>query len=163
MFVQLFPSTTKEKAIGTITYHVSPSPEEQYVHLTISHLSTHERGKGYGYFLMLLAFYDAFSQASEQRLSKMHIELDDMSDRFLKDHNIYRSMGFQYIQHGYPEMTLTIPVRSFHHYFRSMIQRIRSLSKNIDDFSFYIHMLPLEDEQKETHEQYAQEYLTFFK
>lgn len=36
------------------------------------------------------------------------IFLDDMSDRFNQQHNIYLKFGFTYIEYGFPEMKLII-------------------------------------------------------
>ena len=35
------------------------------------------------------------------------VEVDDMSDRFNRPHNIYRNHGFKYRKHGFPEMLIT--------------------------------------------------------
>jgi len=58
------------------------------------------RNKGYGTMLL----QELIEYCKECKINK--IELDDMSDNFRKDNNIYLKNNFQYIDEGYPEMVL---------------------------------------------------------
>lgn len=64
--------------------------------LTISFVSS--KIKGMGTYLLTTVFTEANTEGIYV------IKLDDMSDRFGKPHNIYKKLGLEYIEEGYPEM-----------------------------------------------------------
>ena len=58
------------------------------------------QNKGYGSLLMEYLI----DHCKENNIRK--IILDDMSDRFNQEHNIYLKFGFKYISNNFPEMEL---------------------------------------------------------
>lgn len=58
------------------------------------------RNNGYGTFLLK----KIIRYCLKNNIKK--IELDDMSDNFNKENNIYIKNGFRYIENGFPEMIL---------------------------------------------------------
>jgi hypothetical protein len=70
--------------------------------LTIQYINSIMNGVGLGYALMAACIEDGC------RAGMKIAELDDMSDRFMKDHNLYVNMGFVYIELGLPEMVVQI-------------------------------------------------------
>jgi hypothetical protein len=66
--------------------------------LTIQYVSSRINGIGLAYALMAACIEDG------QRAGMETVELDDMSDRFMQDHNLYVNMGFAYTSEGSPEM-----------------------------------------------------------
>jgi hypothetical protein len=67
--------------------------------ITISYLHTTIRSKGFGTFLVGISVLNSGVKT---------VELDDMSDNFGKVNNIYKKMGFEYVEDGMPEMTGSI-------------------------------------------------------
>ncbi len=57
-----------------------------------------------GYGSRLLSYFIEYMKCQ----GKKYIELDDMSCRYRKEHNIYRKFGFEYISNGGPEMILEL-------------------------------------------------------
>ena len=65
----------------------------------------HLRGRG----LALIAIKDALKDATRHLDGKKYIvHVDDMSDRYRHANNIYLKCGFEYTEHGYPEMTVSL-------------------------------------------------------
>ena len=70
--------------------------------LYITSLHTEEKYRGNGYASKLLKF--SIKQAKENGIR--YVELEDMSDNFRKDRNIYINHGFKYCHDYGPEMFL---------------------------------------------------------
>ena len=75
------------------------------------------RGKGYGEILMKEMFNDVSKKMEKKGIERFDIKLDDMSDRFAQEPNLYRKTGFQYCEIDDdgpcgPEMSLTISLNS---------------------------------------------------
>jgi GNAT superfamily N-acetyltransferase len=67
-------------------------------HNTILTLEAFEQGKGYGSALLARILEYMREKGFET------VELDDMSDRARKPHNIYTKFGFKYVHEYGPEM-----------------------------------------------------------
>jgi len=124
--------TMEQNKIGSITYYISESineiTKEKNIQMTISnvHICPKKRDQGLAYFLILFAYYDLFYQMPYfETREPFIIELDDMSDHFQKVHNLYKNIGFEYVQKGYPEMKMEMHSRKFQPFFRSILHKIK--------------------------------------
>lgn len=77
--------------------------EDKYT--TIIYLNSIKQNKGYGSNLLRECINDCL------KLGAVLFTLDDMSDRYRSQHNIYTKFGFVYIHEHGPEMEL-IPVKN---------------------------------------------------
>ena len=67
--------------------------------ITIADLQSTQHGKGYAMHLLKKACKEALSN------NIINIILDDCSDNYRQNHNIYTKMGLQYLEEYGPEMT----------------------------------------------------------
>jgi ribosomal protein S18 acetylase RimI-like enzyme len=70
----------------------------------INSLNVNEKYQNQGYGSILL--YNLIEYCKNNEIN--NITLDDMSDRFNQQNNIYIKFGFKYIMEGFPEMELFI-------------------------------------------------------
>ena len=62
------------------------------------HTSLNQRNKGYASLLIIISCIIA------EKFGLDRIELDDCSDNFKKEKNLYTNLSFRYIEDGFPEM-----------------------------------------------------------
>jgi hypothetical protein len=93
----LFNLNTKEQNKASIIegYY---DKEERKLHIIDLGTKTELRGLGYATILLKIMINEAY------KLKCKTITLDDASDMFQKQNNIYLKLGFEYINKGQPEM-----------------------------------------------------------
>lgn len=83
-----------------------------YLHLMLDHINheatimslmTQENMRGQGYATRLL---QSAIKLAHETLTVDYISVDDCTDNFRKDHNIYINNGFKYVEKFYPEMVI---------------------------------------------------------
>jgi GNAT superfamily N-acetyltransferase len=70
----------------------------------IKWIETHPQYRNKGYAKQVLRAIIAFAKQK----GYYRIILDDMSDNYMSEHNLYKSVGFHYIEDGQPEMELIL-------------------------------------------------------
>jgi ribosomal protein S18 acetylase RimI-like enzyme len=96
---------------GYIQYYISWN--ENQVQLLYIYVHPEYRGNHYGEYLIKKMFEDVITKMKKRNIHQIEIYLDDMSDKFAKEDNLYRKMGFQYCEVDEegpcgPEMSMTI-------------------------------------------------------
>jgi GNAT superfamily N-acetyltransferase len=74
------------------------------VYCTIQYLFTMKQYRNMGYATRLLLHLKQYCKSNNIKI----IRLDDCSDNFNKQNNLYVQNGFNYIVQGYPEMRIKI-------------------------------------------------------
>lgn len=100
---------------GYIQYYISF--EEEIVNLLYIYVHPELRGRKYGEYLMRQMLKDVTEKMKDKGIEVFEVHLDDMSDHFSKENNLYRKMGFEYCEIDEdgpcgPEMSLTITILS---------------------------------------------------
>lgn len=96
---------------GFIQYYISYDDRE--VQILYIYVHPELRGRRYGEHLIKEMFKDVTQKMRLNGIERFEIHLDDMTDHFGKDDNLYRKMGFEYTEVDEegpcgPEMSLTI-------------------------------------------------------
>ena len=94
----IYDNKKKSKIVGYITYVISNN------NCTITSINIIKPNKGYGTILL----NEVIKDIKEYFSNIKQIDLDDMSDQFRKEHNIYIKFGFKYINDYGPEMELLL-------------------------------------------------------
>jgi ribosomal protein S18 acetylase RimI-like enzyme len=100
---------------GYIQYYISY--DDNTVQILYIYIHPELRGHRYGEYLMKEMFKNVTQKMGKRNISRFECHLDDMSDRFGKEDNLYRKMGFEYCEMDDegpcgPEMSLTIIIRN---------------------------------------------------
>jgi ribosomal protein S18 acetylase RimI-like enzyme len=112
-FIYFVNHENNELDYGYIQYYISD--EENIVNLLYIYVHPELRGRKYGEYLMTEMFKDVTLKMRKKGVVQFDIHLDDMSDHFGKEDNLYRKMGFEYCENNEegpcgPEMSLTINI-----------------------------------------------------
>jgi ribosomal protein S18 acetylase RimI-like enzyme len=112
-FIYFVNQINTELDYGYIQYYISD--EENIVNLLYIYVHPELRGRRYGEYLMTEMFKDVSNTMRSKGVKQFVIHLDDMSDHFGKEDNLYRKMGFEYCEIDEngpcgPEMSLTIKI-----------------------------------------------------
>ena len=116
-FIYFVNQENNQLDYGYIQYYISD--EENIVNLLYIYVHPELRGRRYGEYLMTEMFRDVTTKMRAKDVERFEIHLDDMSDHFAKEDNLYRKMGFEYCEVDEdgpcgPEMSLTITMDDSH-------------------------------------------------
>jgi GNAT superfamily N-acetyltransferase len=114
-FIYFVNHQNNELDYGYIQYYISN--DENIVNLLYIYVHPDLRGQRYGEYLIKEMFKDVTFKMKAKGVEQFDILLDDMSDHFGKDENLYRKMGFEYCEIDEegpcgPEMSLTIKIKN---------------------------------------------------
>lgn len=84
--------------------HLRFVPIKEDKTIQIEWMEVDEEFQGQGYGQQLLEYLKKWAKDNQYG----RIELDDMSERFMKGDNIYLRSGFRYQKYGYPEMFFVV-------------------------------------------------------
>lgn len=111
IFIYFVNHENNDLDYGFIQYYISYDDRE--VQILYIYVHPELRGRRYGEYLIKEMFKDVTQKMRLNGIERFEIHLDDMSDHFGKDDNLYRKMGFEYMEVDDegpcgPEMSLTI-------------------------------------------------------
>ncbi len=81
---------------GYIQYYINTDEKEAILIYLFIH--PNYQGLGYAKLLFQEMLQDVFETMNKENITKYHIKLDDMSDRYGSKDNIYLKMGFNYVE-----------------------------------------------------------------
>lgn len=89
--------------------------EDKEVNVSYIYVDEKYRGLGYSEYLIQTMFKYVYDEMKNEGINQYNILLDDMSDRFGMENNLYLKMGFEYCERDEngpcgPEMILTIVI-----------------------------------------------------
>jgi ribosomal protein S18 acetylase RimI-like enzyme len=113
-FIYFVNHENNELDYGYIQYYISF--EDKSVQLLYIYVHPELRGRRYGEYLMQEMFKDVNQKMKNRDIYRFEIHLDDMSDHFGMEDNLYRKMGFEYCEMDEegpcgPEMSMTIIIQ----------------------------------------------------
>lgn len=113
-FLYYVNQENNELDYGYIQYYISE--DENLVNLLYIYVHPELRGRKYGEKLISEMLKDVTIKMKHNGVKRFEVHLDDMSDHFGREDNLYRNMGFEYCEMDDqgpcgPEMSLTITIK----------------------------------------------------